>query len=124
MTDKKEQTELDEYDLSKYKPTPTDVETDDVITEIHKGKAKDFYTEQYWDATSLTKSQIAEQKEIKAIEIITENGAKLVIILPETEMVHPKSILGKWLKQYQKAPTEGMHIKTLVDKNGFYKVVL
>ena len=116
--------ETDEYDMSQYKPTPVDIEQEDSITEIHKGKAKDFYSEEYWTATSLTKSEIAEQKEQKAIEIITKNGAKLPMILPKTEMVHPKSLLGKWLKKYGTAPKVGMAIRSKVDQNGFYRIVL
>lgn len=119
-----EQKELDDYDMSHYKQTPIDVEVDDKIIDIKKGKAVDFYSEEYWSATTMTKSQIAEVKDTKAIEIITEKGAKLTIILPETEMVHPKAVLGKWLKKYGKAPELNMRIKTKIDQNGFYRIIL
>ncbi len=116
-------TDQDEYDLNGYTTMPIGVELDSKITEIKKGLAKDFFGDEYWQATMLTKQEIAEAKNTPAIEIHTENGAKLAMILPSKKELHPKATLARFIAKYG-TPSVGQVIKTKIDQNGFYRIVV
>jgi len=94
------------------------------IKEINAGKQDDFRTAAYWENTDSSKSAIAEAKESPAIEVVTENGGRMVVNLPADNVVKPRSVLGRFKRTYGSYPKVGTVVKTEIDKNGFHRVVL
>lgn len=95
-----------------------------IVASVSEGVQSDFRTEKYWEATNLTKQQIEDAKKQKAIEVRTNNGASLILNMPQGLKVHPKSTLAKFKKTYGKYPEEGMAVETKIDENGFSRIVL
>lgn len=97
------------------------------ITEIKEGTQNDFRAVKYWDSL-LEKGEKKEQVELlknqKCVEIITDNGAKMVINLPANNIIHPKSLLAKFKKTYNSFPKVDLIVKSETDENGFNRIVL
>ncbi len=87
------------------------------IIEIKQGKIADFKSPNYF----LKNPDIKEEP---AIQIICENESKLDIRLPKNKKITPQSNLTRWKKMYQKFPEVGDKVDTVVDENGFRKIVL
>lgn len=94
------------------------------ITEIAEGKQGDFRQDSYWENADSSKSEIAEAKNQRAVELKTANGARFVINMPKTKEMHPKSLLSRFFRTYGVAPSVGLKVKTMLDKNGFNKILL
>jgi hypothetical protein len=93
------------------------------IIQINEGKASDYRTNAYWDKVE-DKANLQAQKDAPAIEIITKNGARMVINLPVGDTIFPASNLGLFKKTYGEYPAEGLKVTTKVDENGFKKIIL
>lgn len=91
---------------------------------IREGTQDEFRGMKYWEASELSKSEIQEAKKQKAIEIICANDAKMVIALPDGLNLHPKTSLARYKATYGHYPQEGDKVKTMMDKNGFNRIVL
>lgn len=111
-------------DYAKYKEVSIGEKEKVEIKEIKEGTQGDFRPEEYWANTDLSKSEIADAKAKQAIEIVTSNNSRMVINLPTSEMIHPKSTLAKFKKTYGKYPEEGQEVETKLDQNGFNRLVL
>ena len=99
------------------------------IVEIQKGTQSDFRNDAYYEASKLGKNEIADAKRSPAVEVTTENGAKLVINLPKADAngvakLHPKATLAVYKRKYGKFPAVGDSVATQLDANGFWRLVL
>lgn len=98
------------------------------VTEVNKGEAGEFRTDKYWDKVQdkndASDEEIEKLKKKPAIEVKTENGASIVINLPDDKKIRPGSNLGLWKKTYGEFPKVDQEVNTKVDDNGFNRIVL
>jgi hypothetical protein len=94
------------------------------VTEIIEGKQEDFRSDAYYDKVEASKEELEKMKISPAINIKCENGADLVINVPASKTINPKSKLGMWKRTYGDYPEVGQEVTTKVDENGFQRIVL
>ena len=91
------------------------------VVEIKEGTLGDFVSPESWnkfDPEGRTKP------EHEAIEIRTNNNARLLIKLPQNKELHPKSLLAKWKRTYGKLPQVGDPVNTVNNEDGFREIML
>lgn len=116
---------VDKYMPDQYEELKVGTKEETAITGIKQGPASEFRTEAYWEnIKDATPEEIEEAKNRAAIEVRTDNGARLVINLPESNTVSPASNLALFKKTYGKYPEKGQKVTTKVDENGFRRIVL
>jgi len=94
------------------------------VKEVKEGKQSDFRSEKYFENIEGSAEQIEKIKNGSAIEVVCENGASLVINLPDSKVISPKSKLGAWKKTYGDFPSVGQEVTSKTDENGFQRIVL
>ena len=98
---------------------------DTKVSEVKEGKQKDFRSDKYFEnIQDASAEQIEKIKESAAIQVVTENGAELVINLPGNNRISPKSKLAMYKKTYGDFPKAGQKVQTKTDDNGFFRIVL
>ena len=111
-------------DWSGYQEVKAGEKSKTKVSEVLTGKQKEFRTEKYFDNIEGSREEIDKIKEMPAILVKCENGAEVVINLPTSKVISPKSKLGMWKRTYNEYPTVGQEVVTKVDENGFQRIVL
>ncbi len=111
-------------DWSEYNEVKAGEKQETEVKEVRQGKQSDFRSDKYFENIEGSAEQIEKVKKSPAIEVVCENGASLVINLPETKVISPKSKLGSWKKTYQDYPKVGQKVTSKTDENGFQRIVL
>lgn len=111
-------------DWTQFKETKVGEKTKTSVIEIHEGIEEDFRSPNFWEKIDATKDEIERLKKTAAIEILTANGARMVIRLPADDKIRPNSNIALWKKTYGDYPEEGQDVYTKTDENGFERVVL
>ena len=84
-----------------------------------------FRSEKYFEnITDASPEQIDEIKKSDAIQVLTDNGAELVINLPVSNRISPRSKLALYKKTYGDFPKVNQKVTTKTDDNGFFRIVL
>lgn len=109
---------------SDYQEVKAGEKSDTKVSEVKEGKQSDFRSDAYFDNIEGSKEEIDKIKESSAILVKCENGAEMVINLPASKVISPKSKLGMWKRTYNDFPIIGQEVTTKVDENGFQRVVL
>tara|TARA_Y100000310_G_C20396323_1_gene675265 strand:+ start:225 stop:566 length:342 start_codon:yes stop_codon:yes gene_type:complete len=106
-----------ELNWSRYEEIKSGDRESSEIIEIVEGKLGDFKSVNYFK----NNPSMAEES---AIRLICENGAKLDIRLPGNYVITPQSNLTKFKRKYAEFPRVGLTVETVVDEQGFIKVIL
>lgn len=101
----------------------------EVLTE---GIQSDFRTDAYWENVAEKetgkpaeiKEKIEKAKNSPALFVRCENGATMVINMPESKRIAPNSNLALWKNTYGDYPKEGQEVTTKTDDRGFDRIVL
>lgn len=112
------------YNPEGYQEKKTGTQEKTKITSIEEGTAEELRGEGYWSKFEGSKDQLKDAKKQKCILVSCVNGASIVIALPKENTVHPKSTMGKFKKTYGKYPEDGMEVTTIMDENGFNRIML
>jgi len=92
---------------------------DDEVTEIVEGKLSDFVKN--WETFDKSGNANPEQP---TINVKVKCGASILIPLPPGTEFHPKSKMAKWVNTYSKPPSKGQKVRCIMDKSGFYRIML
>ena len=111
-------------DFSGYEEVKAGEKEDTKVVSVTKGKQSDFRSEAYWDKIEDTPTNIRNIKNQDAIEVKTANSASIVINLPESKKVNPRSNLALWKKTYGDYPAIDQEVRTKTDEFGFNRIVL
>ena len=119
---------INKIDMTGVTEVPAGAVENSKITAIAKGTQGEFRSDEYYAASTLSKSEVVEAKASAAVEITTANGASLVLNLPKTvngvTNLHPKSTLAVYKKKYGKTPEVGDTVATQLDSNGFWRIIV
>lgn len=107
-----------------YTEVKAGAKSDTAVSEVKEGKQADFRTDKYFDNIEGSKEEIEKIKASSAVLVKTENGAEMVINLPASKVISPKSKLGQWKRTYGDFPKVGQKVTSKVDENGFQRIVL
>lgn len=109
--------EAEGVNFSEYEDIKPGEKEDTEVVEVKEGVQTDFRTDNYWEKVEDTKENIEKMKEQPAIEVKTENGASLVINMPASKKVNPKSNLGLWKATYGDYPKVlGLAVSCIVNR--------
>lgn len=111
-------------DYSEYEEVKAGEKADSKVTEVNEGKQSDFRTDAYFDKIEGSKEEIEKIKEASALHVICDNSAEMVINLPASKRVSPRSKLALYKKTYGDFPKVGQKVQTKTDDNGFFRIVL
>ena len=111
-------------DYTQYQEVKAGEKAETKVTEVNEGKQEDFRSDKYFDNIEGSPNEIKKIKESAAIQIVTDNGAELVINLPANNRISPKSKLAMYKKTYGDFPKAGQKVQTKTDDNGFFRIVL
>lgn len=111
-------------DWSEYNEVKAGEKTDTKVSEVKQGKQSDFRTEKYFDNIEGSREEIEKIKESSALLVRCDNGAEMVINLPASKIISPKSKLGQWKRTYNNFPVVGQKVTTKTDENGFQRIIL
>jgi hypothetical protein len=113
------------YNPEKFEDVKIGLKSETVVESVVEGTQESFRPEEYWEAVKdATPEEIKKMRQTLAIKIIAENGASIVLNLPTSNLISPKSKLFSWKKTYGDYPKKGQKITTKVDNNGFNAIVL
>jgi len=115
---------MTDMDWSNYQEVKAGEKASTKVAEVKQGKQEEFRTEKYFDNIEGSREEIDKIKASSAILVKCENGAEMVINLPASKVISPKSKLGMWKRTYNAFPTVGQEVTTKVDENGFQRIVL
>jgi len=111
-------------DYTQFEEVKAGEKADTKVTEVNEGVQDDFRTDAYFDKIEDSKEKVEQIRKSPALQIVTENGAELVINLPANNRISPKSKLAMFKKTYGDFPKVGMKVSTKTDDNGFFRIVL
>lgn len=111
-------------DFKEYSEVKAGERSETKVSEVIEGTQEEFRTPKYFENVEGSNEEIEKLKKAPAINVVTENGASLVINLPATKIISPKSNLGLWKKTYGDFPSVGQKVTAKTDDNGFQRIVL
>ena len=89
------------------------------VSEVIRGKAHDLMSKELIEA-----SEYPVPADLEVIKLTTENGTVEFFNLPKDGVVKPKHRLARFKATYGSYPEVGLEIKTMLNNNGFNRVVL
>ena len=117
----------DKYQPDKFEAIKVGEKADTTVVLIEEGIQEDFRSEKYWEAIlekGETQESVNAVKTRQAIKVSTENGADMVLNLPENNIVNPASNFALWKKTYGDYPKQDQKVTTKTDESGFNRIVL
>ncbi len=108
---------------------------DTKITEVNEGTQESYRSDKYFEnITDASKEEVEKIRKSSALQVVCDNSAEVVINLPISRRVSPKSKLAMFKKTYGDYPKVGMKVVTKTDEstlvklmsrqNGFFRIVL
>lgn len=117
----------DAYQPDKFEAVKVGEKSETTVVLIEEGTQDSFRSEKYWEAIlekGETPDSVEAMKVRPAIKVSTENGADMVLNLPENNIVNPASNFALWKKTYGDYPAQEQKVTTKTDEQGFNRIVL
>lgn len=109
--------EIEKIEWGKYDVVEAGCREKTTITEVHRGKVRDFVSEAY------AREVEEEYLERDAIQIVCDNGLKTFFVLPDKKIL-PNSKLAKYKKTYGKLPECGDVVETEYNSRGYPELIM
>lgn len=124
---KEEVVEENMPDFGQYEDVKVGEKEKTKIIEVRQGKQVEFRSDAFWEALEAkgeTKDDIVDRKDQLCCQVLTDNGARMILTLPKEKKVLPNSNLGLFKKTYGEYPKEDLEVETKIDEKGFRQIIL
>jgi len=113
------------YDPKELKEMKVGTIAEAEVTELLEATLGEIVGDEHWEKFDKDGTQSRDTPALQ-VEATDEAGhrAKLLIRLPATSEVHPKSTMARWKRTYGAFPERGQLVKLMLDADGFYQLVL